>query len=88
MAETQPNLTDLHKLVTTALIRELQKDDPQASVVSTAVRFLKDNGMTIDSEFSGNLEDLKRLLELEDEDLPYDTDDEEDDDDEDEVIIE
>lgn len=58
----EEKMEELHGLVTAVLLTELKKPEPSSQIISTAVRFLKDNGMTMDAEWSGDLSDLSEAL--------------------------
>jgi len=51
-------LNDLHAIVADVIKKKLASDDCTAQDIAQAIKFLKDNGVVADPEFSKDLQDI------------------------------
>ena len=63
---TEEELQSLHRLVATKLVDQLHRDDVKASVLANAIKFLKDQGITLDKngDVSAITEMISNLPEI------------------------
>ena len=58
---TENELQALHRLVATKLVEQLNKDNVKASDLANAIKFLKDQGITLDK--NGDMSAIGEMIE-------------------------
>ena len=58
---TENELQALHRLVATKLVEQLNKDNVKASDLANAIKFLKDQGITLDK--NGDISAIGEMIE-------------------------
>ena len=58
---TENELQALHRLVATKLVDQLNKENVKASDLANAIKFLKDQGITLDK--NGNMSAIGEMIE-------------------------
>lgn len=69
-------MNEMHQMVAQAIAKGLQSDEPDIQMINAAMKFLKDNNVTADIEYSAPLQQLEQGVSITAE-LPFVEDEDE-----------